>query len=276
MHLMNPFTGKVDTKDPLLEANPKFDGVALGHGLENSKGIQEWEERSYIEVVKDANGYWVNIDGAQLEGPIDWQRDLINSSNTSSTVGQIESMLYEAVAVPNRWDIQEPLNRALYEHALEGKVEFCKVLLVAGADVEATAEIHKGFTPLHTAASHGYVELAQLLLWAEANPNAVEDRYGGMTPLHFAASNGETEVGLLLLKRGGDPEAKTKDGETCIEQARSVCDEVLVKAFQTHIAEKRATKLEAAWGSTQPSKDNLAVAQSTQSPALTTGRRPRF
>lgn len=269
MHLMNPFTGKVDTREALLEDNPKFDGEALGHGLENSKGIRELEERAYVEVVKSHDGQWVGADGAQLQSPVNWGRELIDSSTSQ----EVESLLSHAKG----WNIQEPLNRALYENALEGNVECCKVLLDAGANVEAPEAIHQGFTPLHSAASRGYVELAQLLLDAGANPNAIEDRYDGMSPLHFAASNDETNVGLLLLSRGADPEAKTRDGETCIEQARSLGNEVLGEAFKAHVAEKRATNLEAAWGSTQPTKDNLQAAQPTQATsALNTGRRPRF
>ena len=311
MHLRNPFTGKVSTLESIVldsyeqldrddvdpddwaEIDPEgreqylyantasgelntlsdcmaeFDRTALGHGIDG-----RWQESLYIEVVLSEDRDWVRVDGAKLESPIDWQRELIDVFKTSS---EVYSMLSDSPATKNGWDIQEPLNRALYEHALEGNVHCCKVLMDAGADVEAQAKIHQGFTPLHGAASRGYVELAQLLLDAGANPNAVEDRYDGMTPLHFAASNDETDVGLLLLSRGGDPEAKTRDGETCIEQARSLGNEILGEAFKAHVAEKRAAKLEAAWGSTQPTKDNLQAAQPTQAaPVIATGRRPRF
>lgn len=314
MHLRNPYSGEVSTleavavesyerldrddisasewtrfdpddKEQFLYANDEsydlrtlsvcveqFDIDRAAKGYRSS--LDNKAEYHYLEVVKTEDGYWVGADGAQLEPPVNWQRELIDPSTTSR---ELESLLSEAVTPDNSWNIQEPLNRALYEHALMGNVECCKVLMDAGANVEAPEAIYQGFTPLHSAASRGYVELAQLLLDAGANPNAVEDRYGGMTPLHFAASNDETEVGLLLLSRGGNPEARTRDGETCIEQARSLENEVLGEAFKAHIAEKRAAKLEAAWGSTQPTKDNLQAAQPTQAaPALAAGRRPRF
>ena len=160
---------------------------------------------------------------------------------------------------------------AIRKAAEQGNEDVCRVLLEEGAD------IHEGYTPLHCAAGHGHIGVAQMLLDAGANPNAVEDRFGGMTPLHCAAGNGETEVGLMLLKHGADPEARTKNGDTCIVYAYRASDEVLEEAFKAHFAEKRAAKLEAAWGSTQPTKDNLQAAQPTQAaPAITTGRRPRF
>ena len=63
----------------------------------------------------------------------------------------------------------------LHSAAAGRHIEVCRVLVAAGADVNARQ--HGGFTPLHEAAQHGDIELVELLLSAGADP-AIRDRRG--------------------------------------------------------------------------------------------------
>ena len=57
-------------------------------------------------------------------------------------------------------------------------------------------------TPLHYAAHRGYLNIVRLLLLAGADVNAVEGNASNSTPLHWAATGGHLEVVKLLVKNG--------------------------------------------------------------------------
>ena len=78
-----------------------------------------------------------------------------------------------------------------------GDIEAVKLLLGAGADVDARLEI--GETALHRAASFGQFEIAQLLLGNGADPNLRDS--DGQTPLDWARLGGnQALVDLLAVK----------------------------------------------------------------------------
>jgi ankyrin repeat protein len=72
-----------------------------------------------------------------------------------------------------------------------GGLEAVKILLAAGADVNAKTDMQK--TALHFAAEGGMVKITEILLAAKADPRA-KDR-DSRTPLEVA---GENEVADLL------------------------------------------------------------------------------
>ena len=62
------------------------------------------------------------------------------------------------------------------------------------------AQVESGFTPLHEAALNGDIEFARLLLEHGADVNAkMKD---GKTPLTFAVEGGQTEMASFLRERG--------------------------------------------------------------------------
>jgi ankyrin repeat protein len=85
-------------------------------------------------------------------------------------------------------------NQPLHAAAAGKHVEVCRILLAAGADVNATQ--HGGFTPLHEAAQHGDVEMSELFLSAEADPAALTD--AGETPGDLAAAAGHVDLARRL------------------------------------------------------------------------------
>ena len=101
---------------------------------------------------------------------------------------------------------------ALHFASFFGKVEAARILLEAGARVDGYAENEIRVQPLHSAAANRHLEVCRLLLAAGADVNARQG--GGLTPLHAAAQNGNAEMVELFLSAQADPKATTDAGET--------------------------------------------------------------
>jgi ankyrin repeat protein len=128
------------------------------------------------------------------------------------------------------WRGQTPLMWA----AAEGNVDAMKMLIEAGADVNARSTIIAwerqrteeprdkwlppgGLTPLLFAAREGKVASARVLLDAGADINIVDpDRH---TPLILALTNGQLDVAALLIERGADVNMEDKVGQTALYAA---------------------------------------------------------
>jgi len=94
-----------------------------------------------------------------------------------------------------------------------GYKEIVKLLIQAGANIEAKDS--DGFTPLICAADQRYEEIIELLLEKGANIEAKDD--DGFTPLMCASELGYKEIAERLLKKGVDIEAKNNDGLTSLQ-----------------------------------------------------------
>jgi len=78
--------------------------------------------------------------------------------------------------------------------------------------VDAVADNEMRVLPLHSAAAGRHLEVCRLLLAAGADVNARQA--GGFTPLHAAAQNGDPELIELFLSARADPAVTTDAGET--------------------------------------------------------------
>jgi ankyrin repeat protein len=94
--------------------------------------------------------------------------------------------------------------------AREGHVDLVKLLLNAGADVDA--KDNRGTTALMKATREGHKETAKLLLDRGANVHA-KNRFRS-TALRFASLGNCKEILELLLDRGADVDAKDGEGFT--------------------------------------------------------------
>lgn len=93
-------------------------------------------------------------------------------------------------------------------------VEFCKLLVEAGADIERLSPcipVYGQCTALHLAVQSGNEEIVNYLLSVGANPNSSTSN--GYRPLHMAAIYCPTESMFnRLIHAGADPHAKNNDG----------------------------------------------------------------
>jgi ankyrin repeat protein len=101
---------------------------------------------------------------------------------------------------------------ALHLAAFFGKAEAARMLLEHGAGVEAYTRNAFANQPLHAAAAGRHIEVCRVLLAAGADVNATQ--HGGYTPLHEAAQHGDVEMSELFLSAGADPALTTDAGET--------------------------------------------------------------
>ena len=92
---------------------------------------------------------------------------------------------------------------ALHVAAQEGNLEIARLLLDAGANVEAKTRIG-GYTPLHLAGGGAHAAVVRALLGAGANTGAVTTTTG-VTPLHLAAKAMDGEGAVRAMLESGAP-----------------------------------------------------------------------
>lgn len=108
---------------------------------------------------------------------------------------------------------------ALHFAAFFGKAEAARLLLEHGARVDVYTRNPFANQPLHAAAAGRHLEACRILLAAGADVNATQ--HGGFTPLHEAAQHGDVEMTELFLSAGADPSLTADAGETAAEVAFS-------------------------------------------------------
>lgn len=107
---------------------------------------------------------------------------------------------------------------ALHFAGFFGQGEAARVLIEAGAAVDAVAANAMKVMPLHSAASARNVEAARHLLEHGAPVNARQER--GWAPIHAAAQNGDRAMVELLLRHGADARLANDEGKTAVMVAR--------------------------------------------------------
>jgi ankyrin repeat protein len=107
---------------------------------------------------------------------------------------------------------------ALHFAGFFGQGEAARVLIDAGAAVDAVASNPMQVMPLHSAASARNLEAARHLLEHGAPANARQQ--AGWVPLHAAAQNGDRAMVEVLLRHGADSTLANDAGKTAAAMAR--------------------------------------------------------
>jgi ankyrin repeat protein len=106
----------------------------------------------------------------------------------------------------------------VFAAAATGEVEALRSQIRDTSNISRHA--YDGWTPLHLAAFFGHIDTARVLLDAGADVNAVSQNSLANTPLHAATAGKHSDVALLLLANGANPVAVDAGGYTPIQIAR--------------------------------------------------------
>lgn len=131
-------------------------------------------------------------------------------------MGRVEALLQED---RGRAEARTPDGfGALHLACFMGRPECARILVEAGADVDAEADNPTRVRPLHSAAAARQPAIAELLLARGAEVDARQQ--AGYTALHAAALHGDEAMVSLLLERGADPRLTADDGTDAAGFAR--------------------------------------------------------
>ncbi len=98
---------------------------------------------------------------------------------------------------------------ALHWAARHGDAEMARLLITAGAHVEAGTRIGR-YSPLHLASRAGSARVVEALLRVGADVHAATTN-SGVTPLHLAAESGSSDAIRLLAGGGADLDARERE-----------------------------------------------------------------
>ena len=96
-----------------------------------------------------------------------------------------------------------------------------------------------GRTPLHEAAESGHVDCARILLGAGADVNACDARYLGHPPLFDAIRPGNSEMIQLLMDAGATPTLRVGGTQSPLDRARRLIHAPeLAEMLEAHLADR--------------------------------------
>ncbi len=150
----------------------------------------------------DAEDQW--LVAAAMHGRCSFVEELLRAGATMATEWVGQSTNPDGGKSPDPADLHG--ETALHVAAEMGRVDLVKVLVAAdGKGFLDKFNISLAWTPLIIVALNGNIELAKVLLQAGADVNACDEAQIGDTAPAEAIYEGDVEMVKLLLARGADP-----------------------------------------------------------------------
>ena len=126
-------------------------------------------------------------------------------------------------------------DRTALQHATElGNLEMVKLLLSHGAEVNAPATRYSGITALQGAMCKGSLKMVLTLLEAGAEINDAPAPFGGMTALEAAAAFGRLDIVHLLLNNDSEPDTIEARCEEAAEFAEEEYHTTIARDLRQH------------------------------------------
>ena len=202
--------GDIDTVRALIASDPSLVRIRDADGLSPLMLARYRSDRAVMDALLTADPDLDIFEAAAL-GYMDRLRERIEEDparvsaistdgftalHLAAFFGKTEAAreLIDAGASVDRFTENDLANQPLHAAAAGRRIEVCRLLLAAGADVNARQ--HGGYTPLHEAAEHGDVEMVELFLSAGADASTADD--SGQTPGDRAAAAGHQDLATRL------------------------------------------------------------------------------
>jgi len=174
---------------------------------------------------KDAVGIWPDVDH-----PDNFERTPLHTASRCSQDDLVRFLLDHGADPSASYDQNET---ALHHASHGGGPGVVRLLLDHGSDMNVRGKLgwdplsntaggrySDGWTPFHRAVIYGSKEVVEVFLDYGADPNAPDRAH--MTALHLATLNGRLEIVKTLLARGANPRARTIEGKTPFEVAKTL------------------------------------------------------
>lgn len=146
---------------------------------------------------------------------------LLMAAVTQGDVEGVRKLIGDGAPVDEKFPIVNGFNDAhtpLLVAARDGHTEIARLLLEAGADVNAT-EPTFGAVPLHKAVYNGHGELTRLIArWPGVDLDS-QGATNGYTPLHDALWHGYEECSRIVIEAGARLDIVGHDGKTPLDLA---------------------------------------------------------